>query len=66
LLGLGMVVAIVREGFSASVVANLAWGELKMAVFFEFIRAALPDNHWLTRKEVRSFPIVNEAAVEKL
>jgi cellulose synthase (UDP-forming) len=43
LLILGLGVAVHRENFSASVVANGAWGILNLVVFSEFFFAALPD-----------------------
>ncbi len=38
----GVAVAFMREGFSASLVNNVAWAAVNGAVFFSFIRAALP------------------------
>jgi cellulose synthase (UDP-forming) len=43
LLIAGIVVAVMREGLSASVMANAAWGILHAAVFTQFILAALPQ-----------------------
>lgn len=39
----GIFVAVMREGFSASVMSNIAWAILNVAIFTEFIKAALPD-----------------------
>jgi cellulose synthase (UDP-forming) len=39
----GVIFAIMREGFSASVVVNFAWALLNVAVFSDFVRATLPD-----------------------
>jgi cellulose synthase (UDP-forming) len=39
----GIVVAYIREGFSASFFNNIAWGVLNIVIFAPFIRAALPD-----------------------
>jgi cellulose synthase (UDP-forming) len=41
---IGIPVALVREGFSASLLNNGAWVLLTAIVFMPFIRAALPDN----------------------
>lgn len=40
---IGIAVAITREGFSASVVNNIAWALLNVSVFTPFILAALPE-----------------------
>jgi cellulose synthase (UDP-forming) len=40
----GIVVAILRDGMTASVISNFAWAILNTAVFSEFISAALPKN----------------------
>ena len=39
----GIVVALSREEFSASLVNNLAWALLNTAVFLPFIKASLPQ-----------------------
>lgn len=44
LLPVGLTVAIIREGVSASVVANSAWAILNAVIFTEFILAAMPDS----------------------
>ena len=38
----GCVVALSREGLSASLVNNLAWAGLNIAIFVPFIKASLP------------------------
>lgn len=43
LVVIGIPVALLREGLSPSVVTNLAWAFLNIAIFLEFIRAALPN-----------------------
>lgn len=42
LVVVGVAVAFVRESFSASFVANVAWAIINIAVFIPFIKAALP------------------------
>lgn len=42
LLALGIAVALLREGLSASVINNISWGIIHTTIFFTFIRAALP------------------------
>ncbi len=39
----GIPIAIMREGLSASVITNFAWAFLNVAIFMEFIMAALPQ-----------------------
>lgn len=39
----GVIVAFMREGFTASLVNNLAWALINIAIFAPFIRAALPE-----------------------
>ncbi len=39
----GIVVAFLREGFSASLFNNIAWGALNIIIFLPFIRAAFPE-----------------------
>lgn len=39
----GLPVALMREGLSASVITNFAWAFLNMAIFAEFVMAALPQ-----------------------
>ncbi len=39
----GIGVAVLREGFSASLVNNVAWAVLNIVVFLPFITAALPE-----------------------
>jgi cellulose synthase (UDP-forming) len=39
----GLGVALAREGFSPSLLSNMAWGMLNIAIFMEFIKAALPQ-----------------------
>jgi cellulose synthase (UDP-forming) len=41
IVGLG--VALHREGFSASIMANTAWAVLNSVIFFQFIQLALPE-----------------------
>jgi cellulose synthase (UDP-forming) len=40
---LGTVIGVLREGVSASLLANLAWAIVNIAVFIPFILAAAPD-----------------------
>lgn len=47
----GVVVAVLREGFDASVVANLSWATLNVALFIPFILAAIPSLGWLARPQ---------------
>jgi cellulose synthase (UDP-forming) len=42
LVAVGLGVALSREGFSPSVLSNLAWALLNVTIFLEFIKAALP------------------------
>lgn len=42
----GIIFAFLREGLSASLIANAAWAILNAAIFFQFIKAALPDFNW--------------------
>jgi cellulose synthase (UDP-forming) len=39
----GIAVAIMRDGVSASVITNFAWAFLNVAIFLEFVGAALPQ-----------------------
>ncbi len=39
----GMGVGIMREGFDASMIANIGWTVLYMAIFSQFILVAMPD-----------------------
>lgn len=48
IVGLG--VGLLREGFSAGLVANLSWVIVNAAIFFPFIRASLP--HSLKKPQV--------------
>ncbi len=41
-VSIGIVFAILREGFTASFMSNLAWAVLNTMIFAEFISAALP------------------------
>jgi len=43
LIVVGVGVALIREGFSASLIANLAWALVNAACFVVFIRAAAPE-----------------------
>jgi cellulose synthase (UDP-forming) len=43
LVAVGVGVALVRDGASASLIANLAWAGLNIAVFAPSVRAALPE-----------------------
>ena len=52
----GVPVALMREGFSASLVNNIAWAALNIVTFAPFIRAALPERRAATpptRRRVR-------------
>lgn len=42
-VAVGIVMAILREGPTASVITNIGWALLNTAIFAEFIRAALPQ-----------------------
>ncbi len=41
---IGLIIGLFREGFSASLIANLSWVLVNLIIFIPFIRAALPDN----------------------
>lgn len=41
----GLVVAVMRDGMTASVMSNLAWAVLNTAIFSEFMSAALPQKN---------------------
>ena len=41
----GIPIALMREGLSASFINNVAWVALNSVIFLPFIRAALPDKH---------------------
>lgn len=43
LLAFGITLALSREGFSASVINNIAWGLIHTTIFYTFIQAALPE-----------------------
>jgi cellulose synthase (UDP-forming) len=43
LVAVGIVVAYMREGLSASLANNVAWAAINIAIFTPFMRAALPD-----------------------
>jgi len=47
----GCVVALSREGLSASLVNNLAWAGLNIAIFVPFIKASLPPRNAVLPKE---------------
>jgi len=40
----GVGYAFMRDGLSPSLVTNVAWASLNVAIFMEFIRAAMPDS----------------------
>lgn len=44
IVGVGLVIALTRDGMTASVMSNAAWAILNVAVFAEFIGAALPQD----------------------
>lgn len=46
----GLPIAFVREGFSASLINNAAWSLLNIIIFTPFIRAALPEKNILNKK----------------
>jgi cellulose synthase (UDP-forming) len=52
----GVVFAILREGFSASLINNMAWVMLNTVVFIPFIKAALPKR--LVAKSKEPEPLV--------
>lgn len=43
LTAVGIVVAVNREGYSASLINNVAWAALNIIIFLPFIRAAFPS-----------------------
>ncbi len=51
-VAIGIIVALTREGFSASLINNTAWALLNIVVFLPFIRAALPTR--VAQGELRS------------
>ncbi len=42
---IGLAVALYREGFSASIMANMAWAMLNAVIFSQFIALALPQRN---------------------
>jgi cellulose synthase (UDP-forming) len=52
LVVVGIGYGIVREGFTPSLITNIAWAVLNTAIFAEFISAALPQNAFEVRKKV--------------
>ena len=40
---LGILVAVIREGFSPAVINNIAWAGFSIGIFVPFIQAAIPD-----------------------
>lgn len=50
---LGIVVALVREGVSASLINNTAWALLNIAVFVPIIVSAFPEPHLLIPRTMR-------------
>lgn len=61
----GIAVAIMRGGISASVITNFAWAFLNIAIFMEFIGAALPQSASASEEvEVREKqPAIVETAI---
>jgi cellulose synthase (UDP-forming) len=57
---IGIVVAYLREGFSSSLINNIAWIALNISVFIPFIRAALPTPVAQRRQPAESSPTVME------
>jgi len=58
---IGLVVGLLREGFSASFLANFTWVIVNVAIFVPFIRAALPDSYFQRRTKKRSTrPLTNK------
>ncbi|MDB5225204.1 MAG: hypothetical protein JWL87_156 [Candidatus Adlerbacteria bacterium] len=53
----GILVALNREGFSASLVNNIAWVALNAAVFYPYIKAARGDAHPAAAAEPGSVPL---------
>lgn len=51
---IGVVVALTREGFSASFLANFAWVVVTTAIFIPFIAASAPGNWWPSRAKKRA------------
>ena len=47
---LGLIIALFREGVSASLLANLAWVVVNVAIFVPFIRASLPEDFFSRRR----------------
>lgn len=46
---IGLIVGLLREGFSASLLANLSWVIVNIVIFTPFIAGSLPQS-WFTRK----------------
>lgn len=61
-LVIGMAFAFIREGASASFIANSAWGLLNVGVFIPFIYAALPQS---VKAKKRSAAIVSRGNKSK-
>lgn len=56
----GIPVAVMREGVSASVITNIAWAVFNVVMFFQFIRAAVPEAPW--ERVTRSAPVTRRMA----
>ena len=63
---IGVIIALLRDGLSASFLANLAWSLVNVAIFLPFIIASAPAN-WrdkFTSKRIRTKPAGKKAPKE--
>jgi cellulose synthase (UDP-forming) len=60
LVGFGIIYAIGREGFSPAVISNIAWASIYVAIFSEYIIAAMPEFRFASLRAKRLAPQTQE------
>lgn len=60
LAAIGLIIGLLREGASASLLANFAWVVVNIAIFYPFIRAALPSDIFSRKKQPKIATITSD------